>query len=118
MTQPPDDRPRIPPPLRYARQLPEVNRASVVQQFFIGMAVAVAVIVGIIFFVDYVSSYSGIYAPFLTGSVIFLVLFVYSVYLSRRHGWGGFLPGVLLAMALSCLIPIGIIKMVCGNFGR
>lgn len=40
----------------------------------------------------------------------------FGVYLRVRHGWRGFLPGMLLGFGLTCLVPVGIVAVVCGAF--
>jgi hypothetical protein len=36
-----------------------------------------------------------------------------------KFGWRGFVPGVLIGLGLTCLVPIGIIAVICGgNFGK
>ncbi len=34
-----------------------------------------------------------------------------------RHGWRGFVPGLLLGFLLTCLVPVGIVAVVCGPLG-
>jgi hypothetical protein len=44
-----------------------------------------------------------------------LVLVPCSVYFSGRLGWRGFVPGVLIGAALTCLVPLGIVAALCFN---
>jgi hypothetical protein len=36
-------------------------------------------------------------------------------YLGGRVGWRGFIPGLLLGAAFTCLVPIGILWVACAN---
>jgi hypothetical protein len=37
-----------------------------------------------------------------------------AIWLRVRFRWRGFLPGLLLGLGLSCLVPIGIVLIICG----
>jgi len=37
-----------------------------------------------------------------------------AVWLRLRFRWRGFLPGVLVGFGLTCLVPIGIVAVICG----
>jgi hypothetical protein len=37
-----------------------------------------------------------------------------TIWLRLRFRWRGFLPGLLLGFGLSCLVPVGIILIICG----
>jgi hypothetical protein len=39
-----------------------------------------------------------------------------SLWLRIKYGWRGFIPGVLLGFGLTCLVPIGIVAVVCGGW--
>lgn len=34
---------------------------------------------------------------------------------ASKMGWKSFLPGVLLGLTLCCLVPIGIVLVICGS---
>jgi len=38
-----------------------------------------------------------------------------AIWLRVRYRWRGFLPGLLIGFALSCLLPLGILLIICGN---
>jgi hypothetical protein len=38
-----------------------------------------------------------------------------AIVLSRRSGWRGIVPGILIGMSLTCLMPIGIVWVACGG---
>jgi hypothetical protein len=40
------------------------------------------------------------------------------VWVRARFGWRGFIPGMLLGVGLTCLVPVGIVAVVCGPWGR
>ena len=35
-----------------------------------------------------------------------------------RYNWRGFLPGVLVGVGLTCLVPVGIVVVLCGPWRR
>jgi hypothetical protein len=37
------------------------------------------------------------------------------VHVRIRYHWRGFIPGVLLGMGLTCLLPLGILTILCGS---
>jgi len=39
-----------------------------------------------------------------------------AVWLRLRFKWRGFAPGLLLGFGLTCLVPVGIVVVVCGGF--
>ena len=48
---------------------------------------------------------------------ILAALLVLACVVRVRHGWRGFLPGLLLGLLLTCLVPWGIAAVVCGPGG-
>lgn len=40
------------------------------------------------------------------------------VWVRARFGWRGFIPGMLIGVGLTCLVPIGFVAIVCGPWGR
>ena len=52
-----------------------------------------------------------------TGASLFVALIGLSGWLRIRHRWRGFIPGLLIAFVLTCLVPIGIVAVVCGPGG-
>jgi hypothetical protein len=44
-----------------------------------------------------------------------IVLVPCCVYFAGRLGWRGFVPGVLIGAALTCLVPVGIVAVMCGT---
>lgn len=40
-----------------------------------------------------------------------------AIWLRVRFRWRGFLPGLLIGFGLSCLLPIGIVAVICGFGG-
>jgi hypothetical protein len=50
------------------------------------------------------------------GAVIVIFIFpVFTVYCGNRYGWRGYVPGVLIGAAFTCLVPIGITAVMCGT---
>jgi hypothetical protein len=41
-----------------------------------------------------------------------------SMWMGLKLGWRGFMPGVLLGLGLTCLVPVGIVAVVCGPWNR
>jgi hypothetical protein len=37
-----------------------------------------------------------------------------AIWLRLRFRWRGFLPGLLIGFGLTCLVPVGILLMICG----
>jgi len=37
-----------------------------------------------------------------------------AIFLRVRYDWRGFIPGLLIGLILTCLIPIGIVSVICG----
>jgi hypothetical protein len=56
---------------------------------------------------------SSFFLPMLIATLIGLA--VASFWLRTRYNWSAFLPGVLLGIALTCLVPIGILIVTCGR---
>jgi hypothetical protein len=42
------------------------------------------------------------------------ILVPMSIYTSKRLGWRGFIPGIMIGAAATCLLPLGIAAVVCG----
>jgi hypothetical protein len=45
---------------------------------------------------------------------LLIVLSSLACWLRLRFRWRGFLPGVLIALAMTCLVPVGIVAVACG----
>jgi hypothetical protein len=40
-----------------------------------------------------------------------------AIWLRLRFRWRGFLPGLLIGFGLTCLVPVGILLVICGTGG-
>ena len=54
--------------------------------------------------------------PLLTVALLLAILL--GSYVRFRLGWRGFIPGMLLGFGLTCLVPVGIVAVVCGPWNR
>lgn len=41
-----------------------------------------------------------------------------AIWLRLRFRWRGFLPGLLIGFGLTCLVPVGLLLIICGGMGR
>ena len=57
----------------------------------------------------------GLNSQFAWGGVVgwLLVLVPSNVYFVGKLRWRGFIPGVLIGAALTCLVPVGIVAAMC-----
>jgi hypothetical protein len=105
--------PRMPPiPLEYGhRRYPEQNAGlHIYWQFALGFGfwlVAVGIFVCALQLLNNANIAIAVLGPVELLSVIGLTL-----WLRSKYDWRGVIPG----MALTCLVPIGIITVVCGGF--
>jgi hypothetical protein len=50
------------------------------------------------------------------GAIIVALAFsAFTVYCGKRYGWRGYVPGVLIGAAFTCLVPVGITAVMCGS---
>src|SRR5205823_5499980 len=126
----PDDRSKLPPPLppslpyapptlSYRPPYPS-SRASVhpIFQFLLGMA-SWALGLGLLYLYAFWRFNNGNVSLFLLLALAILAgALVLAIFLRNRYSWFAFLPGVLLAFALSCLIPVGVLLAVCSGYAH
>jgi hypothetical protein len=116
----PQNRDRIPPPVQL-----DYGRARYPQKSAKASA-GVQAVAGFGFWVLAVFFAAGFLAttradPFnsptgITGLGAELVLvFAFSIWVRVKYKWRGFIPGVLLGFGLTCLVPIGLVFVICGN---
>ena len=129
-TDPPDPRdPSDPPaprrPVRIPKHIPyraprddaPLPGVTVGVQALLGFLTWVAACAGTGFFVV-ANSQSGPIsrnaAYLIVGLALGLVIFL-CIYFRAALGWTGFIPGVLLGLCLGCLLPVGLVAVICGR---
>jgi hypothetical protein len=43
------------------------------------------------------------------------LLLTLCVYIRMQYKWRGFIPGVLLGFGVTCLLPLGLLAILCGG---
>jgi hypothetical protein len=104
---------RPPLPLEYGRAVTMPMAAQVA----IGFAAWVATAASVFVILQGVSGGS----PFEEAIILLVIalalvgIVVLCVVMRRKYQWRGFIPGVLLGVALNCLLPLGILAILCAQ---
>ena len=113
-----EEQPPTPPPLDYRGPADPVQPTpvSAAGQAAIGF---VAWVFGLASWLGVVLGGGGGQAttPWWTAAVIVVGLIGLTAWVAIRYRWTWFLPGVLLGLLLTCLVPWGILAVVCGPLG-
>ena len=48
-------------------------------------------------------------------ATLLLIFIPGTAYFGNRVGWHGFMPGILIGMAFTCLVPVGILAVLCAG---
>ncbi len=54
-------------------------------------------------------------AAFITVGIYLAIVLGVCAWTSTKLRWRSFIPGVLLGAGLTCLVPVGIVAVICGN---
>ena len=107
--------PPVPVPLDYRR--PDSSRTEprthIVAQLAMGFGFWLAAL-GVFFASVRLLNDFGIAMAFIAPVELAAVL-AFSIWLRTNYRWRGFIPGVLIGLGLTCLVPIGIVAVACAN---
>ncbi len=114
-----DNRPAPPLPLDYQRPStgPYQPRTPLGIQVVAGFAawiVGIAFVIGIANNRTWGSPIDSQNATLCAVAFALIGIGTLTIWLRMRYRWRGFLPGLLIGLSLSCLLPIGIILVICG----
>jgi hypothetical protein len=111
-------------PYRAARDERVVPKTSFAGQAAMGMGVWVLGVVLVVIAVRDVATARGVLAmptqqvvTLIIGGAV-LAIGGLGLWLRLRFKWRGFIPGLLLGFGLTCLVPIGIVFVICGGLGK
>ena len=98
-------------------------RTPVGLQFFLGIVawvIAVALTIGLINDRDVAGAFQSIGIPQSQSVALLIVgmLIVFglaAILLQVKFRWRGFVPGMLLGLVLTCLVPVGLVFVICGG---
>ena len=65
----------------------------------------------------FVTSSSGPLDAFLILAGLLSAVIVLSSWLRVAHRWTGFIPGVLIGVGVGCLLPVGVVAVICARGG-
>jgi hypothetical protein len=104
-------------PLEYARPMenPIIAKTSKRMQVFAGFVAwlgAVAVAAMGLGFMQNFDPPPAVIVAWLAAVIVGLLMATFA--LRRRAGWTTFFPGILLGFGITCILPVGIIAVICG----
>ena len=120
MPDPDDPKPPPPPVIGYhrpGRYAPEPAPAVPTGvQGLLGFLTWVAACAATYFSLSiFVTSSSGPLAGFIIMAGALGVVITLCVLVRTKYRWRGFLPGVLIGVGVGCLIPVGIVAVICAK---
>lgn len=100
--------------LQYRATPPYRSTLGMVPQLGIGLGAWIALVVIIAMASAGLADLSPV-LMLMTWAAMLVGFIFFCIHIRKTYQWRGFVPGVLIGVGLTCLLPVGILAIMCAN---